>query len=159
MTRRRIALIAAVVVAVVVGAIATSRQANRVAEAGVRGYELAEIGRSETDVVAAIEMPSSPHAISGLERGFLRLVAEDGVAHFRNDEVTTERRGDGSVLYRRQSDGQVVGWVRWWDTPQHSLVVVFGPDGKVIGRTLYEEGGLQRRGWRERFVDWIRRLF
>ena len=117
-------------------------------DSGWMAYDCARLGTPEAEVLAAITMPSSPHGISGLERLPLNLVAEDGTAHFANAEVIPERRPDGAVAYRRKVDGQVVGWARWWDTLRHHLVVVFGPDGTVIGRSLYE-GRVERTRPRE----------
>src|SRR5262249_14807036 len=134
-------------------------QAWQVARAGPRAYECARIGEAEAEVVAAVEALVSPHAVR-LEYGDVRaLVAHEGVAPIPNDEVTTEQRADGSVLYRRRSDGQVVGWARGWDTPRHSVVVLFGPDSKVIGRTLWEEAGSRGSGSLERVMDCIKGLF
>lgn len=138
-TRRWLVAGGVVVILVLLAIVLNWPQHER--QSGREAYDRAQLGTPETEVLAAITMPSSPHAISGLARQPLDLMAEDGIAHFANTEVVPEDRPDGAVLYRREADGQVVGWARWWDTPWSSVVVIFGPDGKVIGRTLYVDRG------------------
>jgi hypothetical protein len=144
-TRKRQVALAAPVIATVIGLavvlvlMATRRGPSPEPDLAAP-YVRVRSGMPEADALAAVGVPPRPAEGSGrTDRGPVRLVAEDGTAHFPNAAVTPVDREDGSVLYKWDADGQVAGWARWWDTRRHTLVVVFGPDGTVIGRTPYED--------------------
>jgi hypothetical protein len=66
-----------------------------------------------------------------------KMVAETGFAHFRNDDVDVKEADDETTLYFDRATGKLVGKVRFWNTRDYELVVIFDPDGAVIGKTLY----------------------
>jgi hypothetical protein len=136
--RKRLVMLAGSSAVVLLTIVAITISRPRADISGPSTYNHIELGMDEGDVLRLVTMPSSRHGISGLNRGSIVRQTEDGTAHFQANDVSTTPRDDGSVLFQRRSDGQTVGWVRWWDTPRYQLVVVFGSNGKVIGRTLYE---------------------
>jgi hypothetical protein len=66
-----------------------------------------------------------------------QLLAETGTAHFKNDDVIIKEAEDGTVLYFEVATGKELAKVRFWDTDDFSLVILFSPDGKVMGKSIY----------------------
>jgi hypothetical protein len=77
-------------------------------------------------------------------------VAEDGKAHFANEDVDSQDGEDISVIYTDVHSGRRVGKAKFFSAEPYDLVVVFDPQGRVIGKTLYEF----RSDWT--FYAWLR---
>ena len=102
-------------------------------------YDGIRLGMAEDDVAAFVGISHRTPA-TRKDRGDVvaKQLAEQGNAYFKGEQVHVDEREDGIVLFTNAVTGKLSGKVRTWDSNRFSLVVVFDPQGKVMGKTLYE---------------------
>jgi hypothetical protein len=100
-------------------------------------YDAIVLGMPEDEAMKLVPISHRAPGAGKNRSGSSQLLAEAGTAHFKSDEVFNKEMADGTFVYFEVATNRELAKVRFWDTDDYSLVVLFSPDGKVMGKTIY----------------------
>jgi hypothetical protein len=92
---------------------------------------------SENEAMMLVPISHRARGAGKSRNALSQLLAEAGTAHFKGDKVIVKETEDGTFFYFEVATGKELAKVRFWDTDEYSLVILFSPDGKVMGKTIY----------------------
>ena len=109
-------------------------------------YDAIELRMPENDAMMLVPIPHRSSSDGKIGEKIVRKIravssqslGEAGTAHFKSKEVVNEQTADGTYVYFEAATKRELAKVRFWDTDDYSLVVLFSPDGKVMGKTIYQ---------------------
>jgi hypothetical protein len=119
-------------------------------------YDAISLGMPEDEAMRLVPIPHRASG-KGKDRGeaIIQFEEEAGKAYFKSDEVSVKEAEDGTFSFFDVATGREVARVRFWDTDDYELVILFSPDGEVMGKTIRRFAST-KGGWWEPVRQFLR---